>query len=190
MEEIKELVHRIQNGDLDGFKTLYSLYVKRIFNFVYRLTGKREDAEDVTQDVFLIVYNRIQELKEADRFESWIYRIARNEVYQRLRKRRGSELSINDDETGMENQLISENLESDPLESVLQSELGSEIQKVLTSLPFKIKEVFILAVIEQKSYEEITRIVGRSLLSVKTDIHRARVIARDKLKKYLGKGKQ
>jgi len=187
LEEITELIHRIQHGDMDGFKTLYSRYANRILNFIYRLTGKREDAEDITQDVFLIVFNRLQELKEADRFDSWLYRIARNEVYQRLRKRKGSELSIHDEDSGVGHQLIAESVESDPLVTVLQTELGSEIQKVLHSLPFKMKEVFILSVIEQRSYEEITNIVGRSLLSVKTDIHRARVLAREKLKKYIEK---
>lgn len=187
MEEIKELVLRIQQGSNEGFKDLYQLYVRRIFNFVFRLTERREEAEDITQDVFLIVYNRIQELKEPERFDSWLYRIARNEVYQRIRKKRGGELSIDDQDTGMENTLVSERRDSDPLEVILQTELGAEIKRSLRSLPFKMKEVFILSVIEEKSYEEITRIVGRSLLSVKTDIYRARLIAKETLKEYVAK---
>lgn len=187
MENIKELVEKVQNGEVSEFKTLYQLYVKKIFNFVYRLIERREDAEDITQDVFVIVYNRIYELKEPERFESWIYRIARNEVYQRIRKKRGSELSIDDEESGMEDHLVTQGRDRDPLESTLQNELGEEITKTLRSIPFKMKEVFVLSVIEEKSYEEITQIVGRSLLSVKTDIHRARVMARELLKDYIGK---
>lgn len=187
MEEIKELVLQTQQGSNEGFRNLYQLYAKRIFNFVFRLIEKREEAEDITQDVFFIVFNRIQELKEPDRFDSWLYRIARNEVYQRVRKKRAGILSIDDEETGMENSLVSDRSDGDPLETVLQSELGEEIKKALRSLPFKMKEVFILSVMEEKSYEEITKIVGRSLLSVKTDIYRARLLAKETLKEYVTK---
>ena len=72
-----------------------------------------------------------------------------------------------------------------PQESILQRELGTTIRGVLLSLPPKLREVFVLAVIHQMSYSQISEIVGRSLLSVKTDIFRARSQARKALGQYL-----
>jgi RNA polymerase sigma factor (sigma-70 family) len=72
-----------------------------------------------------------------------------------------------------------------PQDSVLQNELGATIRQVLVSLPPKLREVFILTVIHELSYAQIAEIVGRSLLSVKTDIFRARSLARKALGQYL-----
>jgi len=72
-----------------------------------------------------------------------------------------------------------------PQDRVLQTELGTTIRSVLLSLPPKLREVFVLAVIHEKSYTEISEIVGRSLLSVKTDIFRARQHARKVIGEYL-----
>jgi RNA polymerase sigma-70 factor, ECF subfamily len=183
--ELKRLVEGIQKGETSGFKTLYEAYVKRIYSFVLRLVATKEDAEDIVQETFIIAFDRVRELKDPERFESWIYRIARNEVYQRYRKKRTGEVSIDDEDSGLRYTLAVEGQEADPLEQVLQSELGKVIDQVLKQLPFKLREVFILAVLNHLSYEEIAQIVGRSLLSVKTDIHRARVMAREQLRDYL-----
>jgi RNA polymerase sigma-70 factor (ECF subfamily) len=184
-EEFKRIIGRIQQGDDSGFRSLYNSYVRRIYNFVYRLVDTREDAEDIVQETFIIVHNQIKELKDPDRFESWIYRIARNEVYQRHRRKKGSEISLDDEGSGLQQSLAVDGSEVDPLDSVLRTELGKVIDRVLNSLPFKLREVFILAVLDQLSYEQIAQVVGRSLLSVKTDIHRARVMAREQIKRYL-----
>jgi RNA polymerase sigma-70 factor (ECF subfamily) len=184
-EELKRIVGRIQQGDTSEFRSLYDGYVRRIYNFVYRLVDTREDAEDIVQETFIIVHNQIRELKDPDRFESWIYRIARNEVYQRHRKKKGSELSLDDEASGLQQSLAVDGAEVDPLDGLLRTELGRVIDHVLNTLPFKLREVFILAVLDRLSYEQIAQVVGRSLLSVKTDIHRARVLAREQLKRYL-----
>jgi RNA polymerase sigma-70 factor, ECF subfamily len=185
--DLKKLIEKSQKGDTSGFRAIYEAYVKRIFNFVLRLVATREDAEDIVQETFIIAFNQINELKDPERFESWIYRIARNEVYQRFRRKKADEVSIDDEESGIRYSLALEGQESDPLDQVLQSELGKVIDRVLNTLPFKLREVFILSVLNQLSYEEISLVVGRSLISVKTDIHRARVLAREHLKQYLRK---
>lgn len=185
--ELKRLIERSREGDSSCFKVVYEAYVKRIFNFVLRLVATREDAEDIVQETFIIAFNQIRELKDAERFESWIYRIARNEVYQRFRRKKTDEVSIDDEDSGLQHSLALEGQEADPLEQVLQTELGKVIDRVINTLPFKLREVFILSVLNQLSYEEISQVVGRSLLSIKTDIHRARVLAREHLRDYLRK---
>ena len=73
-----------------------------------------------------------------------------------------------------------------PEDSVLSQELKLVVEKIIASLPAKYREVFILAAIHKLSYQEISEIVERSLASVKSDIHRARVAVRDQIKEYLG----
>jgi RNA polymerase sigma-70 factor (ECF subfamily) len=152
------------------------------------MVDSREDAEDMTQNVFLRAFHELSRLQDPERFAPWLYRIARNEVYQAFRKKR-SEPALQEQE-GPERK--SESTVFDPAdrrptpqELVLNAELGVTIQDVLRSLPPKLREVFVLAVIHEKSYAEICEIVGRSLLSVKTDIFRARRSARKSIEKYL-----
>jgi RNA polymerase sigma-70 factor (ECF subfamily) len=187
--EKAETIQRARKGDLEAFRLIHEEYGRRILNFIYRMLDSKEDAEDLTQNVFLQAFNELGSLQNVDRFESWLYRIARNEVYQLFRRRRGEAtpyepaLSVQEGELPNSNDVRDER--PTPQDNVLNMELGVAIRRVLNSLPSKLREVFVLAVIHEKSYSEISDIVGRSLLSVKTDIFRARSHARKVLGKYL-----
>jgi RNA polymerase sigma-70 factor (ECF subfamily) len=153
------------------------------------MVDSREDAEDITQNVFLRAFHELKSLQDPARCEPWLYRIARNEVYQVFRKRHGEpgrHERAHDDE---QIQIELPDRRPTPQDAVLHDELGSRIRLVLRSLPPKLREVFVLAVIHEKSYAEISDIVGRSLLSVKTDIFRARSFARKTLGQYLEVGR-
>lgn len=176
---------------MDAFRRIHEEYGRRILNFIYRLVDVREDAEDLAQNVFLKAYAEIGRLQEPDRFEPWLYRIARNEVYQKFRRRRAEPDGHGSDPAAREGGNPDAgwaDRRPTPQEQVLQGELGARIRRVLAALPPKHREVFVLAVIEEKSYAEISEIVGRSLLSVKTDIFRARSFARKELGRYLEEG--
>ncbi|HEY2934228.1 MAG TPA: sigma-70 family RNA polymerase sigma factor [Acidobacteriota bacterium] len=187
-DDLIRLVERAQSRDREGFHSLYNLYSKPIFNFILRLIGSAEDAEDLTQETFLKAYHELARLRDPGQFKFWLYRIARNEVYQRLRRlKRKSEVSIDDEGIGYYNFLPNERQGLNPEDSLLNQELEQHIQLALNTMPVKLRDVFVLAVVQKFSYEEVTRIVGRSILSVKTDIYRARLIAKDVLGKYLEK---
>jgi len=183
-----EIIQRARSGDLKAFQQIHEAYGRRILNFIYRMVDSREDAEDLTQNVFLLAFHEIGKLQDVGRFESWLYRIARNEVYQAFRRRR-TEPPILDaslaDHDGDQLQLEVADTRPTPHDRILHNELGAAIRRVLGSLSPKLREVFVLAVIHEKSYAEISEIVGRSLLSVKTDIFRARSHARKVLGRYL-----
>lgn len=186
-EGLERLVERAKSGEVAAFEEMYSIYGKKILNYVYRMTGKRADAEDLTQETFVSAFDKIHTLKENRKFQSWLYRIAQNKVYQRFRTRPPQHESI-DAEEGL-SASDREHLEStlkDPESSVISKELQEVIQRVINSLPEKYREVFVLAAVHKLSYQEISEIVGRSLASVKSDIHRARLRVRDKVKAYLG----
>jgi len=186
--EIAEIIRRACAGDLDAYQQIHEEYARRILSFIYKMVDSREDAEDLAQNVFLRAFHDLKNLQDVDRFEPWLYRIARNEVYQAYRKK-CSEPAFQEAEGPEREDDVPEFNPADdrptPQEGMLHRELGTTIQSVLRSLPSKLREVFVLAVIHEKSYAEITEIVGRSLLSVKTDIFRARRMARESLGQYL-----
>ncbi len=185
--EQAEIIKRARQGDLEAFHQIHEEYARRILNFIYRMVDSREDAEDLSQNVFLLAFHELKKLQNVERFESWLYRIARNEVYQLFRRKRGERpyLEFSDGHEGEKSNSELRDDRPSPQDRVLNEELGDAIRRVLRSLPSKLREVFILAVIHEKSYSEISQIVGRSLLSVKADIFRARSHARKSLGKYL-----
>jgi RNA polymerase sigma-70 factor (ECF subfamily) len=185
--EQAEIIQRARDGDLEAFQQIHQEYGKRIRNFIYKMVDSREDAEDLTQNVFLVAFHELHRLQDAERFESWLYRIARNEVYQTYRRKRSELLSQDARGGGGKSDLPDfdpADVRPTPHDSILHKELGAAIRQVLEALPPKLREVFVLAVIHEKSYSEISEIVGRSLLSVKTDIFRARSYARKSLGQY------
>jgi RNA polymerase sigma-70 factor (ECF subfamily) len=185
--ELRRLVEDARSGSQEAFRTLYECYGSRIFNFLYRLLGSKHEAEDATQQTFFISLRRLGTLRDPQLFESWIYRIARNEVYQKYRRKQVDSLD-DDDSRSFAESAEDPRLYGQPEKILLNEELGEALQSALNSLPLKMREVFILAVIDDMSYQDISDIVGRSLLSVKTDIYRARMATKERLSRYMNPG--
>lgn len=86
--EDADLIGKARRGDLEAYNLLISRWEKRVFNYLLRLTAHREDALDLSQDVFLKAYQNLRKLDDASRFAPWLFRIAHNEAYSLFRKRR------------------------------------------------------------------------------------------------------
>ncbi len=185
-KELEEIVREAQQGSLESFHRLYRSYSRAIYNFIWRLVGESADAEDLTQETFLKAHSELKKLRDPAQFKYWLYRIARNEVYQQLRKsQRATVVSIDDEEVSYYDFLEDGSSGLDPESQVLALELNRVIQRALDAMSPKYRDVFVLAVFQKESYEDISKIVGRSLLSVKTDIYRARLAVKEQLNKYL-----
>ncbi|MBI2821518.1 MAG: RNA polymerase sigma factor [Acidobacteria bacterium] len=184
-KQLELLVGMAKKGDLSAFQTLYRGYAKRILNYAYRMTGSREDAEDVTQDTFILAYKNLKNLKDNSKFQSWVYRIAQNNVYQKFRAQSPHMESIEATENDAGVLSVAGSAKT-PEGALLSKELQQVVQQMIKKLPAKYREVFVLSAVHRYSYEAISEIVGRSLASVKSDIHRARLEVRDGVKKYLG----
>ncbi len=182
---ISRLIEEARAGSREAQQGIYELFAPRIFNFLARLSGSRQEAEDATQQTFLAVLQQLRTLRDPRQLESWIYRIARNEIYQKFRRKKSE--SLEDADLNSEVKRIEEERShANPEKLLLNSELRDRLESALGRLPLKLREVFILAVIQGLAYQEISTIVGRSLLSVKTDIYRARLHLRADLGRYLG----
>ncbi len=185
-KELEEIVREAQQGSLESFHRLYQFYSRAIYNFIWRLVGESADAEDLTQETFLKAHSELKKLRDPAQFKYWLYRIARNEVYQKLRKsQRATVVSIDDEEVSYYDFLEDGSSGLDPESKVLALELNRVIHQALDAMSPKYRDVFVLAVFQKESYENISKIVGRSLLSVKTDIYRARLAVKEQLNKYL-----
>ena len=183
--ELRVWVQRARKGDIGSYQRIYDSYARKVLNFIYRMVHSPEEAEDLTQETFVVVYQKLRTLKDINRFEPWLFRIARNFVYQKYRKRAPSTVSI--DTPNEDGRLMPEPVDGrkNPDEALQTEELEGVISDVIAGLPEKYREVFVLAALQHLSYEEIADIVGRSLPSVKTDIHRARLEVRESVKRYL-----
>lgn len=183
---LSRLIREAKKGDLKSCQKIYELYARKVLNFIYRMAASVEEAEDLTQETFLTVFQKLGTLKDDSKFEPWLFRVARNYVYQRYRSRPPVGVSIDiQDEEGREVTQLADGRKT-PDEAFQSGELERVVQKAIRALPEKYREVFVLSALQQLSYRRIAAIVGRSLASVKTDIHRARLQVRRQVKEYLG----
>ena len=186
-DRLDQLVRQAKEGDAEAFQELYRAYGKKILNYVYRMTGSRDEAEDLMQDTFVLAYRKLKSLKENARFQSWLFRIAQNNIYQKYRSRPPETESVESEETRefADRESPTEPLRT-PEQAFLSQELEQIIQTAIDDLPDKYRQVFVLSAIHKLSYREISEVMSRSLASVKSDIHRARVEVREKIRGYLG----
>ena len=166
------LILRCQIGDKDAFAGLIERYQAPLRYFISRLSANPETAEDIFQDTWLTVIRRIHSLKKTDAFSTWLYRIARNKVYQQFRrKRKLSELD--------ENIAVPNNTEND----VFSPEDAAKVHRCLKELLPEYREVLMLRFLEQMSYEQISQVINCRLGTVKSRIHYAKLALKKEMEK-------
>ena len=84
---LKTWIQRAQKGDIGSYQNIYDSFARKILNFIYRMVHSSEEAEDLTQETFVAVYQKLGTLKDSGKFEAWLFRIARNFIYQKYRIR-------------------------------------------------------------------------------------------------------
>ncbi|MBI3626421.1 sigma-70 family RNA polymerase sigma factor, partial [Candidatus Uhrbacteria bacterium] len=82
------LLAKIKRGDLNAFEQMLFIYEKSIFNHLYRLVGHRQDAEDLTQETFIKVYRKAEQINPEANFRAWLYKVATNTAYDWLRQKK------------------------------------------------------------------------------------------------------
>jgi len=169
-----DLIGSLRLGDIEAFEELYHRYKRKIFTFCLKLTGDQVLAEDATHDAFLKMYQNIGSLNDASLFHSWLYAIARNQVYDLLNLGRSNgkfeEESIWSEET--------------PLDVTEANDTSAILSACIEALKPEYKEVLLLREYEQRSYAEIAAITGDTESSVKSRLFKARRALAEKLRPY------
>jgi len=177
----RALIKRAKQGDTHAFAELVETYKDKIYCFLYRMTGNREDAYDLAQEVFLRVYNNLHAFDETMRFSPWIYRIAQNLAVDHLRKRRN--LLYLDEPTGDDGVMSWQVESSEPgPEAVVEFEdFRGSVAEALNQLSPMYKAVMLLRFVQELPYEDIARTLDLPLTTVKTRLYRAREALRKNL---------
>lgn len=155
------LILRAQSGDRAAFEELLKSIQIRLFRYVFRLIGKREAAEDVTQEVFLIVYRKLRWLENPKLFRAWIYRIASREAFRHLKREKRWAESIRDEE-------VLETIRAAETPEIYEPELIEKIPVLLRQISPKSRAVLILHYLDEMTLSEVAEILDISLGTVKS----------------------
>jgi len=181
------LVEALRRQEPGATEALIAMHGDRTYRLAMRITGNRADAEEVVQDAFLTVVQRIETFRGDAAFGSWLYRITANCAYTKLRVRRARHQEISSDEVSV---TVDEHAASvrDWSRHVEDPALQSELRRVLTvaldALPKDYRAIVMLRDVEGLSPPNISQITGLSVAAVKTRTHRARLMLRESLGEY------
>ena len=181
------LVARAKDGDASAFEQLVRQYDRQIFRVAQHITQNREDAEDITQDVFFKAYQKLEQFQGNSKFSTWLVRIAVNESLMRLRKRKTSKTVSMDEDVHTEEGSIPRDFAEwrpNPEQLYGQGELSEILRKTIQGLPPGFRTVFTLRDIENLSTEETAEALGLSVPAVKSRLLRARLQLRERLSRY------
>lgn len=181
----EDLIERFQQGDLAAYEEIVRRYKDQLLNFVFRFLSNQEEAEDVVQETFLRVYRNRFAYTRVAKFSTWIYTIAGNLARTELRRRKRRRFfSLSD--MGLEDRDYEISDEVFNPETHVDSALGEEIiQREISKLSPKFREVIILRDVQELSYEEISKIIRVPIGTVKSRVNRARLRLQNRLKKIL-----
>jgi len=170
-----QFLNQLKKGDIKAFEQVVRQYEKPIYGYIFSLVGHRQDAEDITQAVFIKLYKNLGHIELDKNFKNWLYKIATNTAYDWLRtKQKNPELFIIDDEEN-EFETIDEHA------TYLTIEANVDLEKAFKNIKPIYKQAILLFYYEGFSYEEIAAILALPLNTVKTHLRRAKEAVRQAL---------
>jgi RNA polymerase sigma-70 factor (ECF subfamily) len=173
------LIELILKGREDGFEELVKRYQRPVTGYVFRILGDYDSALDVTQEVFIKVYNSLSRYRSEYKFSTWLYRIAHNAAIDHIRKNSAPTQSIETENNEGAYQLQFESPLPTPEEERERSEWRTEIDTVVKCLPQGYRELIVLRHSGDLSYDEIAEVTGLPLGTVKNRLFRARELMRN-----------
>ena len=163
-----DLVKDFTNGNEGAFNKIVLKYQHKIYWHARRMAGNHLDADEIVQEVLLVMYSKLKDFKFQSSLYTWIYRVTTTRSINFIKRRRLKEaFSIED------HQDISVRKDEDIIRNIETKEKLAKIEKYLNKLPPKQREVFILKNYEQMTYEEISEITGKSIGGLKSNYFQA-----------------
>jgi len=187
-----ELIERCRAGDSRAFDLLVLRYQHKVFNLAYRLLGNYEEAKDMAQEAFVRAFQSLKSFRQESSFYTWLYRIVTNLCKNKMRSwsRSLKPISIDNpiekEESEVSRTLVDPNLT--PAQVLERKNLEQEVQKAIAGLPSKYRLVVVFRDMEELPYEKIANIIGCSVGTVKSRLHRGRMLLRERLKDVMEDG--
>lgn len=172
----KILVSQLKQGDKKAFEQIFKKYSERIYYFSIKYLKLKEDAEEITQEVFVRLWNRRFDLKTELSFSSYLFMIAKNAVIDMLRKRQKESVFNEDINSGVESS------SHDDSKSIEYNELHEIIQNSIQELPQKRRQIYLLSRDEGLTYKQIAEKLNISIKTVESHMR----LALQQLKKSVG----
>ena len=178
-----EAIERVQAGDPEVFEYLYRLHSRRVYALCLRMVKDTAEAEDLTQETFLLLFRKIHTFRGESAFSTWLHRLAVNLVLMRLRKKSLPVFSIEaisdpDDETAP-----LRSLELSAPDLILEGAVDRlNLERCIQQLPTGFRKIFVLHDIQGYRHREIASILGRSVGDSKSQLHKARKRLRESLR--------
>ncbi len=181
------LVAQASKGDLVAYDELVRRYQTRIYSLAYNMTGSKEDAEDMVQDVFVKAYSSLKNFRGTSSFYTWIYRIAINRTINFVKKRKKRQaMSLDDVDGGIERDpaYVELSARESPVRDASLSELQEKLNKALLTLSEKHRTVVVLHDIQGLPHDDIARMTGCSEGTVRSRLFYARQMLQAELAEF------
>ncbi len=176
-----------------SYEQLVQRHMNRVYTIVYRVVNNKEEAEDITQEVFVKVFNGLKKFDQKSTFSTWLYRIATNsalDAFDRIKKHSKNTSTVSNHAADGEDAVDALTLQPSPTpgpeENAMRSELRECIHRVLKSLELDHQRVLLLRDFEDLSYDEIADVLQAKLSAVKMRIHRARLAFQEIFNQFCG----
>jgi RNA polymerase sigma-70 factor (ECF subfamily) len=167
--EDRDLIGRARRGEVEAYNLLVSRWEKRVFNYLLRLVGDREDAFDLSQETFLKAYQNLSRLEDQARFSAWLFRIAHNEAFSLLRRRKPEAEPLRDPPSATASY------------GLFPAELSLAVQSALERLSEDQREAVLLKVYQGFRFEEMAEILSCPVSTVKSRLYTALDLLKDTL---------
>ena len=177
-ESCENLVRLATKGDVRAFDALVSLHQDRVYALAYRMLGDAEDAADVQQETFLQAWRNLRKFRGEAEFSTWLHRITVNLCLSRKRRNEIASEPLDD-------HALVYSTEPGPVACLERTETIATVRRVLDAMPAHYRLLIVLRDMEGRSYEETAGILRCSIESVRTRLHKARKLLREKMRPYI-----
>jgi RNA polymerase sigma factor (sigma-70 family) len=185
MEEVQRQ-HYTDKEKQDIFNGEFMPHIRSMYNFGFRLTLDRDDAKDLVQDTYLKAYRFIESFQKGTNAKAWLFRILKNSFINDYRKKskEPSKVDYQEVETYYNSDEVDRQITPDLRVESLKDMIGDEISNALNSLDVDFRTVIILSDLEEFKYEEMAKILDIPIGTVRSRLHRARNLLKEKLSEY------
>ena len=173
-----ELTQAAAKGDMSAFEEIYQRHHRRVYSICLRMLQNAYEAEDLTQDVFIQLYRKVGSFRGDSAFTTWLHRMTVNQVLMHFRKR-NVKYEKTTEEGDTPDQVVAGT--ADPEKMPIVDKIA--LENAIDQLPMGYKNVFVLHDVEGFEHEEVARILGCSVGTSKSQLHKARLKLRKLLKK-------